>query len=1368
MLLCFLVNGVMAVAQPSSQHPEGAYRISHLTPLDGLVSGKVISVAQDSMGYLWIGTEEGLHRYDGHELQLYQHVPGDSTSLSHNSAEVIYLDRQGTLWVGTWDGLNRYDPRKDEFRSYRHQPHDPAGLPGRMVIDIQEDSSGSLWLAIAGGGVCRFEPETETFVSYRSKATDPTGGNPFNPCLLYLDRAGTLWVGSGSPWDEFPNRGGLHRYDPERDEFVAYLHDPQDPYSLVNNEITTLYEDRNGIFWVATWGDGLQFLDRESGKFYPAEDNPVGQDWPSLRTRNGQGGGIRFLHEDAQGQLWIGGFLGGLDRYDPLTGNLTHYQQGSPGLQGITDLELWSIFEDANQVLWISTWNGLNKLVYQSSPHKVIGHSAESGLELHDLQVEALLSDPDGRVWAGTWAGLELLDLDQGNSRLYELENEVAGGKGLSKMVLCLTHGQKDNVWVGSLSHGLQNFNLETEGFEPLPRPDPNEGSLINDIYQSPSGNIWGISVHGIYVWNSALGSGYSPPQRLGTDSLVALDILVYQDSMAWLGTASGLYHLNLQTQELNSFLTGFSVETILEGNSGVLWAGTQGDGLLKVDLQSKTYTTFTTAEGLPSNNIRGLLLDQKGRLWVATRKGVCWLEQGQKSLQTFPASHAPKISEFFPSSAIVLPDGKLMFGGRGGILQIDPSLISRDSLAPRPVISRLKVLDQEFRMGPGSGPNQFQLIGQEASFAHDQNDLSFEFGALHFVQPEENTYRYRLDPIEKDWRKLGSQRGAIYPNLSPGRYTFQVQAANPGGVWSSETASMLVIIRSPWWQTIWAYLTYGLLSLGLLWTFFRFQRRRLIRKERARVNLLEAKLRAEAAEAQAHQLQELDDAKARLYANITHEFRTPLTVILGMAERLTGQVEEQNLILRNSQHLWQLINQLLDLSKLESGKLNLHLVQGDIIPYLRYLTESFHSLAQEKKIRLHFQTSIDTLVMDYDEQKIQHLVYNLISNAIKFTPNGGKVTAQVSQTVHNGRSFLSLQIADTGVGIQPGQLDQIFDRFYQADNSSTRRGEGTGIGLALTKELVELMQGEIQVESHLGIGSTFTLRLPIALDPDTPIASTETLGRPATVQAHSEDRAPLVNGGEEHSDKPVLVLIEDNRDVRTYITRLLQDRYQLYTEVNGQAGIDRVIELIPDVVISDVMMPEKDGFEVCKVLKSDERSSHIPIILLTARGEDRDRIKGFSQGADAYLHKPFNQEELFVRLAKLIELRQTLKQKYADPRWLSLTSGQVKPSLEDRFLLKLAEVVRDNLDNPHFGVKDLCAAAHLSNMQVNRKLKALTDKTPSRFIRSVRLQEAIRLISTEGYNVSEAAYAVGFSDPNYFSRSFSEEFGYPPSELGE
>jgi len=601
-----------------------------------------------------------------------------------------------------------------------------------------------------------------------------------------------------------------------------------------------------------------------------------------------------------------------------------------------------------------------------------------------------------------------------------------------------------------------------------------------------------------------------------------------------------------------------------------------------------------------------------------------------------------------------------------------------------------------------------------------------------------------------------------------PGEYKFRVKASNNDGYWNEKVASLEVIIHPPFWKTWWAYAIYILSFIVLVYLI----RRNEIRKINLRQEL-------ELEQVNTKKLAELDIEKNKLFSNISHEFRTPLTVITGMTNEFISQMKpgEQSrfsefldMIKRNAGNLLHLVNQMLDLSKLESGKLQFKPVQADVVPYLQYVTESFQSYAESKGIKLTFYNEAESLIMDYDPDKLFTIVSNLLSNAIKFTQKGGKVICHLYLSDRSAFEKLILKIKDTGIGIPEDEIPNIFERFFQVSSTSTKKGQGTGIGLSLTKELVSLMKGSIVVKSLEGKGSEFKLSLPITQDAPKQISTFDreradtkiynNLARGLLAEECLNDLPVFENS--ELKNYPLTLIVEDNEDVAKYIAMCLGEDYNIHYAKDGQEGIEKALELIPDIIISDVMMPEKDGFEVCSFLKQDERTSHIPIILLTAKAGKESRIEGLTSGADAYLSKPYDKEELLVRMEKMIILRKELHHKYSNSKF-EIKSSLPPKNIEELFLRKAIEGIENNIDDSDFGTAQLARVISMSESQLYRKLKALTGKSTALYIRSVRLQRAKDLLNSTTLNVSEIAYATGFNDPAWFSRIFKKEFGESP-----
>ncbi|MCO6488827.1 MAG: helix-turn-helix domain-containing protein, partial [Phaeodactylibacter sp.] len=836
------------------------------------------------------------------------------------------------------------------------------------------------------------------------------------------------------------------------------------------------------------------------------------------------------------------------------------------------------------------------------------------------------------------------------------------------------------------------------------------------------------------------------------------------------------------------------------------LWAGTKGGGLNRLDRQTGKFKHYKTEQGLPDNVVYGILPDDNGHLWLSTNRGLCRFHVREETARNFTAADGLQDNEFNQSSYLKTRSGHLIFGGINGLTVFHPDSLQFNQRRPTTAITRIRVNGQPagFR-APESAEGHFPLLETTGhrtlrlELAHHQNLISLEFAALDFSNPAQNQYRYQLARkrfFEKreseNWVQLGYRNNVQFVDLPPGSYTFNVLGSNndPDGNrgWSEQPAVLEFTIRPPWWAAWWAYLLYALAATGLILLGYRYKLRQRLQAQ------------------DALRLKELDEFKNRFFTNITHEFRTPLTVILGEAERLQreGAAPEQSagLIRRSGENLLRLVNQLLDLAKLESNSLRLNYVQGDVLANLRYIAESLRGLANSRSIRLQVESPVPEIVMDYDPERLLQIVYNLLSNAIKFTPPGGKVELRAEVPPEPPSSLLTLTVSDTGIGILPEELPHIFDRFYQAQAppGPSKGGEvpaegrfsrpsapnppplgglgGAGIGLALTKELVHAMNGEIEVESQVGRGTTFTVRLPVSKQAqmEEPGASPFFTVSP---EAAPEGDASLQRGLPLITEHQASVLIiEDNPDVVEYLASCLSSSrgesrewaYTLSFAYNGRQGVGMALDTTPDIIISDVMMPEKDGFEVCEILKNDERTSHIPIVLLTAKVGVENRIAGLRRGADAYLAKPFHEGELLVTLANLLEVRHKLQAKYLEMATqlppVDTSEKQQPADLEEVFLQKLHTAVQQRLGDSSLTVDDICRAVGMGRSNLYAKLSALTGTSFNLYLRSLRLARAKELLLTTNMNVSEVAYEVGFKDPKYFSRVFSKAYGTPPSEL--
>ena len=1380
LILLFLFLGLATLA---AQNANSSLFFDHLTTEEGLSYSRVRSFCLDRTGFIWIGTEVGLNHYDGCRFSVLKSHPEYPGSLASNSIPAILEDSRGNFWVGTKNGLQLMDPDQGVFFPEPGEEASPLGEIGH-VLALMEDRSGHLWVGavqglyrislpagpISSSAMLRvfYENGELDLTAFHASESAREGLFANRVWSIEEDQNGVVWVGTSK---------GLNFFNPKTDKVDRWI--APDIPELRNTSIRALKEDRLGFLWVGA-SDGLIRLsaDRNSAQVFRA-----GAEGPA-NLRNDF---ITAIAEDDLGRLWIGSDGGGLAQWDPETAQFTHYLQRPNDPRSLGDNNIEAIFADRNGGLWIGHHKGISYLSNHRKPFQIwqnygIPNSLSPGM------VTCFSERPDGNVWIGIDdGGMDLFDRKAGV--FWHLKHQAGNPQSLSDNdVTSLLEDSRGEVWIGSWGGGLTRFI--PDDFQGQPRgtftryvPDGKPGSLqageIWTIFEDRHGEIWIGSVDDGLLHFDRQTNTFRNFRHDDEDpgSLLqnwVLDICEDQEGHLWVATTGGISRLDQERETFENYTLQeqgqpMAVYALLPEPGGKFWMGTR-NGLKWFDKNTLEVKTWGEREGLADNFVSCILKDEQGHLWLGTGKGLSKFDPSNRTFRNYDSADGLQAGDF-SGAHLKASTGELFFGGINGFNVFDPGRVLDQPMAPPVVITDFTLFNRSVPVRGTIGDTlsypspleQPAFRTREIRLRYWQDDLSFEFAALNFLNPEKNQYKYRLQGYDETWIETNAGRNfANYTNLSPGRYTFHVIGSNNDGVWNEKGTSLQIVIAPPWWRTWWAYSLYVLSTGGLVFYF----RGNEMRRQRLKHDLQLKQLQAE-------QLKELDETKTRLYTNITHEFRTPLTVILGMADQLEKDPKDRlrdglTLIRRNGKHLLNLINQLLDLAKLQSNRMVVQLIQGDIVVFLKYIAESFNSMAAAKDLRVTIDVDPDSIIMDFDRDKVMKITSNLLSNAIKFTPPGGEVTLRVrlEEPPEREEETLVFSVRDTGIGIPAAQLPHIFERFYQADSSNTRKGEGTGIGLALVQELVRLFQGSISVESKPGEGSTFSVQLPVRRTAQLETAS-ETEEILPVLQAESTG-VPSVSVEDQRQGEeewPLLLIVEDNPDVRTFLVGCLDEQYRIATAENGQIGIDKALELIPDIIISDVMMPEKDGFEVCAFLKKDTRTSHIPIVMLTARATVEDRIAGLERGADAYMAKPFHQGELMVQLKNLLESRRRLQDRY---RNLEAPVEKASPDekVEDAFLLQLRGIVEAKMNNSEFSIEYLCRKMAMSRMQLHRKIKALTDRSTSLYIRSIRLQRARHLLSTSDLNISEVAYEVGFDDPKYFSRVFSEEFGVAPSDF--
>lgn len=840
------------------------------------------------------------------------------------------------------------------------------------------------------------------------------------------------------------------------------------------------------------------------------------------------------------------------------------------------------------------------------------------------------------------------------------------------------------------------------------------------------------------------------------------------KNNILWGVTAKGLYKIDIDQQSFevygneppfleNRFLC------IDETEDGLLWLGTPMDGLYIFDLTSNELKVLNSDKGLANNTVVTIQKDAQGDRWVGTYNGISLVSAQGDLITNFYVEDGLANRESNRYAKLKTSDGQIFMGTVQGLSVINPEKLKESQTKIdnfQIYLTSLKYFDETTDQDIVI-KRDFDNI-KKITLPAANRELNIQFATSNYFKPEENIYAYQLEGEHDHWKSIGTQKN-LNLDFPPGKHRLLIRAGDGKGNWTATPIMLNVHAKEFFFKTVTFYILCGLLIIGgaLLWIV------RLRSAVRTATRTIQKD--KEIIEAQAEKLKELDKAKSQFFTNISHEFRTPLTIISGMIDQIRSKpdvwLEKGSVMIKqNTLNLLNLINQILDLRKLESQKLTLNLVQGNIVRYLQYLTDSFSSYAENQGMKLHFICSKSSILMDYDPDKILKIISNLLSNAIKYNKEKEDVYFQVDEMQNNDRSILQIKVQDNGEGIPKEKLPNIFGRFYQVNEPGKEKVVGSGIGLALTQELVTLMNGKIEVSSEIGVGTTFIVQIPITRNSTVQAAFDEVqidTPEPVVISSTSNTEPVVVpNLEKEDSDQANLLIVEDNPEIVQILVACLEDHYQLQVARNGREGIEKAIEQVPDIIISDVMMPEKTGYELTDTLKNDERTSHIPIILLTAKSDLDSKISGLEKGADAYLAKPFEEKELLVRLKKLLELRKKLQARYQ-----SLELPKEPATKEDAFLIKVQNTIHDNIDDEDFGIVQLCRAVGLSRSQIHNKIKALTGLSTSIYIRNLRLQKANQLLKTTDLNVSEIAYEVGFKDPRYFSRVYSEKFGESPSE---
>ncbi|MDQ6477217.1 ATP-binding protein [Dyadobacter sp. LHD-138] len=1333
-LSCFICFSFQCVGQSNAWQS--------LTISDGLSQGMVNDMIQDRQGFMWFATKDGLNRYDGYNFKIFTRDADNPYSISGNFCTALLEDTKGRIWIGTEkDGLNLYDPKTHRF-THIAVFDTQKKREGNYGIDyLKEDAKGRVWIITR-------QPGTYFVISQAgARAIEEGKGSEMERVTI---------TGIGEMPDFVSDRHALevgHARSMYRFDAAFYAQEK------MLSELTFVMKDREGYYW----GTGLGEILCWRGNTFKKVAVPR-QFVPRLGIL--RDGSVWVCYG---GNVWLFKNMSELTSSALLPGKAVNGFLASDNPASVYG-PVNNLYLDRERNIWASNQGyGLIKanrytrffrsylplvspgLLYQSREGKVFFHGnyrptyhffalnkSENMLErLPNLlygknrQHEALVQDKNRDFWLIIWNGQQLV-LERYSPEWQLIQKIPLPDLGMRHQRNArLMEDSRGNLWIGLVNGTLLKLNRQT-------------GQFV------------------AFDFNSLL------PQTGGRVETLAL----YEDTAnsLWVGTQAGLIkakdldsipsfsrycNVNKDQESLSENVVSGMVDDPLQPHR-YLWVSTKGGGLERLDKQSGSFEHFNESRGLPNRVVYGVLAGQDGNLWMSTNRGIARLNPKSLAFTNFDKSDGLQDDEFNTASYFNADTGELLFGGVKGITVFYPSDMKEEQKEPVVKIMGLKINNHTITPGKESKVLKESIeYVSELDLEFDQNQVSIEFALMDFTNPAKNRFRYQMQGIDREWVEVGTDHLANFAQIPYGQYTFRVQGTANGEVWSKPVI-LKIRIHPPLYLRWWAYLFYILLG-G--YGFYRFYRNQMKRA------LLEKQIRFK--ERETARLAELDELKTNFFTSISHEFRTPLTLIAGPVDDLRKKYPQESVlpvIQRNTTRLLTLINQLLDLGKLEAREMQLDPQPGDLATFLRYLGGSFQSYAESLSIYFSFDQNRQHYPTVFDADKIEKIFTNLLSNAFKFTGSQGRVDLRVSYST----SGVDVVLSDTGVGIAPEKLSKIFERFYQVDNSVKRSYEGTGIGLALVKELVDLLQGTIRVESQEGVGTVFCLYLPLREQEGLGLES-ESGGEYALEPwLPGEGEAPTgVEERKSYADQNdnILLVVDDNRDLRTYLRSIFEKTYQVLEASNGQEGLDLALKVIPDVVISDLMMPIMDGFEFCHALKTNQRTSHIPMVLLTAKATLEDRMEGLETGADDYLVKPFNAMEVTTRVRNLIASREQLKKFYTQSMLTSQPISSELSTLEAPFIKNVKQIVERAYNNSRFDVEQLAKEMNMSSSQLLRKLKALTNLTTVEFIREYRLQKAAELLTQKSMSVSEVAYQTGFESLSYFTKVFQQKYDRLPSD---
>ena len=1365
------------------------------------------SIIFDSKGFLWSGTETALYRFDGTSYIEYRNSEDDSSGYSGNNILTLYEDREGLIWVGTVGALNRLDPASGRFRHYHP---DPSGDPpvNNMVRLIREDPGNNLLWIITNGNVFSFDKSTEEFTEY---GTHPSAWldewNVFwePPNKFLIDRDKNKW---------FATRYGLYCFRNHDNKFLAVFPDSSVKWESENASVVCVCEDLSGTIWFGTNRGSLL-------RIRPGAERPEKVDF-TRDSNNVQGFySIGTIKADAAGRIWLFGdkafsvydpalessvtyrisfarndryrlsdseilinqafitadsmvwflsqALGIMYRFDPRTEKLTLYR--------VPAFIVHKVIMDKTGAFWFGCIrNNIYRLTVSNVPYSsvIVNNSSWTGVASHSK----MTSDHTGQIWMSIREGTCVLRTpDNYSSPGIERISSI----GRDSVFASVFMDSRNRLWFGGregqvvckypFTDKVIRYQLDHSSMDI-------RNDAVRKIQEDPEGNIWAVAVScGLYRFSNSTGKFdhiLDYRDLPGRKNPELSDFLAGNNGEFWMLNYKGICQLRIPGSIIKSYPGTESKNTPEAGDyarirkdlTGNIWLLHSLKGVLRYNRETDSFSQVPISNDLAGVSYFDLVTDSLNRLWIAHSKGITVFNPAVNTCRTINIPRLQYDVQGYPvpGHMVYINENRLF------IFNLD---IPVNNTIPEIYLTGLKINGEDHNKFLSTTEDIRSL--RKITLKHINNSLRIDFSAISYIDPASNTYRYFMKGLDNDTVYSGTTNYTEYKKLRSGRYIFWVTGANNDGLWNKEGITLEIKIESPFYATFMAYLIYFLISVLLISTYIRL-RINSVKRENIRLEALVNK-RTEELEIRNRQLEAADKMKTKFFTDISHEIRTPLSLMLGPLEYLTTETHFDNktdnlldMIKRNGQRLMQLVAQMLDISRLDSGRMKLFLAEADIIAFLRLHVYEYLSLAESRNIEYMVELPENVHITFFDEDKLEKIIMNLLSNAFKFTAPGGNVSCIVNIIPGaNMPDNLVIRVVDSGEGIDNEDIEKIFDRFYRIENNKESVRNGTGIGLSLTRELLEICHGSIKVSSQKGKGSIFDITIPLGKDHLSPEEYKIITLQPYKAENHEIKRWREIDAVADKDDQDTesfrILVVEDNDDLRKYITENLANDYLVINTSMGKSGINLAFTVIPDLVITDVIMKDIDGFTLCERLKGDERTSHIPILILTAKATGEDRIKGLKVGADDYMVKPFSMAELKARIANLLAQREQLRLKYSNILGIKLEKNE-KESVDERFMRKVVSIVNENIRDFNFNVRSLHVQLGMSRTHLHRKLKVLTGVSPVVLIRNIRLEKAALLLKNKSGNVVEIANSVGISNPSYFTKCFREYFGVLPKDF--